>query len=900
MVQQEQADAKRGKLTVFFGAAPGVGKTFTMLAEAAYLRDVERREVVVGIAETHGRFETASLLSGFETLPKTLVAHRGATLEDFDLDAALTRRPSLLLLDELAHSNAPGSRHAKRWQDVEELLDAGIDVHTTLNVQHLESMNDLVAQITGVVVRETVPDSVFDTAHDVKLVDLPPDELLVRMREGKVYLPAQAMRAMESFFRKGNLIALRELALRKMAERVDTDMLVWKQAQGIEKTWAASDRLLVCISPSPYSANLLRVGLRIASGLHAPWCAVNVETPATLRLPAPARAQMSQNLRLAEQLGAETITLSGENSAEEILRFARERNITKIVVGKPRSRPLRDRLRPSFVDELILRSGDIDLYVTTGEPDHSGRADAAQPVSQRRATRDVAGYAAAMGITAAATAVAWLLFGRQHPADVLMTQLLGIVIVATRMGFGQSIAGAMLAVLLYDVFFVPPYYRISVYDTRHVITFGAMLLVAGVIAGLTRRVRGQVDVARRSERQAAALHALSQDLLHAQDPDSVLRAASRRIEAMLSCQVAAFAADDAGNTQTVYASPGLGTLDSELGVVRWAIAHRRDAGLGTATLAGSRGYYVPIVGGGKAPEMFGALGLYPKDRADLADPEQRRLANALAKQIAIALARGRLIEQAEHARVQIEAEQFRNTLLSSVSHDLRTPLAVIRGAATTLLDDEASLTETVRRDLTHAIVEETERLDHRVRDLLDMTRLESGAVKVRKEWQSAEELVGAALNQTEARLAGRAISTTVPPTLLASCDSVLVQQVLVNLLENAAKYTPDGTPIDVAVTQLDAEVMFEVADRGPGVAPQERSLIFDKFHRSGSERVKGGVGLGLTICRAIVLAHGGRIWVDERDGGGAAFRFTLPAMGHPTPAPLPEISDVSPASRRTP
>ncbi len=892
-MQQEEAQAKRGKLTIFFGAAPGVGKTFTMLGEAAYLRDVEGREVVAGVVETHGRFETASMLSGFDSVPKKRVVHRGATLEEFDLDAALTRRPGLLLLDELAHSNAPGSRHAKRWQDAEELLDAGIDVHTTLNVQHLESMNDVVAQITGVVVRETVPDSVFDKAHDVKLVDLPPDELLVRMREGKVYLPAQALRAMESFFRKGNLIALRELALRKMAERVDADMQVWREAQGIEKTWAASDRLLVCISPSPYSANLLRAGRRISAGLHAPWCAVNVETPATLRLSRVARGQMSQNLRLAEQLGAETVTLSGENSADEILRFARERNITKIVVGKPRFRSLRDRFRPSFVDELILHSGDIDLYVTTGEPERADRADAAQPAVRRQSTRDAVGYAAAMATTAAATGVAWLLFGQQHAADVVMTQLLGIVIVATRFGFGPSMTGAVLAVLLYDLFFVPPYYRISVYDSRHVVTFGAMLLVAGVIAGLTRRVKGQVDVARRSERQAAALHALSQDLLHAQDPDSVLRAASLRIEAMLSCQVAAFAADESGNTQTVYASPGLGQLDSELGVVRWVLAHRQEAGMGTTTLAGSRGYYVPLVGGGKAPELFGALGLYPNDNAELGDPEQRRLATALAKQIAIALERGRLMEQAEHARVQIEAEQFRNTLLSSVSHDLRTPLAVIRGAATTLLDDEASLTETVRHDLTHAIVEETERLDRRVRDLLDMTRLESGAVRVRKEWQSAEEIVGAALNQTEARLAGRAISTDVPSTLPVSCDSVLVQQVLVNLLENAAKYTPDGTPIDVAARLLEGEVMFEVADRGPGVPPQERSLIFDKFHRSGSERAKGGVGLGLTICRAIVLAHGGRIWVDERDGGGAAFRFTLPAVGHPTPAPLPEISEAT-------
>jgi two-component system, OmpR family, sensor histidine kinase KdpD len=895
-VQEEERDAQRGRLTIYFGAAPGVGKTFSMLLEAANQRDIEDRVVAAGVVETHGRFETTSLLAGFDRLPKKRLSYRGSVQEEFDVDAALARKPSLLLVDELAHTNAPGSRNAKRWQDVDELLDAGIDVYSSLNVQHLESMNDVVAQITGVVVRETLPDSVFDGAHKVKLVDLSPEELLERLREGKVYLPAQAQRAMENFFRKGNLIALRELALRKLAERVDADMQVWRRAQGIETTWGASDRVLVCISPSPYSANLLRVGRRIATGLHAAWCAVNVETPATLRLPAAARAQLSQNLRFAEQLGAETVTLSGERSAEEILQFAHERNITKIVVGKPRSRTLRDRFRPSFVDELILRSGEIDVYVTTGEPERLEKFEAG--VIPLRRPRAVAEYVAACSVAVAATAIAFAIFGREHTSDVLMTQLLGIVIVSTRLGFWPSMLSALLSVLLFDFFFIPPYLRFSVEDARHIITFGAMMLVAGVIAGLTRRVRGQVDVARKSERKTAALHALTQELFQAQDLNTVLSAAGRRIEAVLACQVAAFIPDEAGGAQTVYASDGLDLPERERGVVGWVLAHRREAGLGTTTLQGSRGLYVPLVGAGKETEVFGVLGMYPREGSDFDDPEQRRLATALARQIAVALERGRLRQEAEQARVKIEAEQFRNTLLSSVSHDLRTPLAVMRGAATTLLEDDAALSDSVRRDLTHALVEETERLDRRVRDLLDMSRLESGTVRLRKEWQSVEELIGAALNQTESRLTGRQVTTDVPSMLLVPCDSVLMQQVLVNLLENAAKYTPDATAIEVGARAVEGAVMLEVADRGPGVPREQHSRIFEKFQRAHAEHTAGGVGLGLTICRAVVLAHGGRIWVEDREGGGAAFRFTLPAQGQPTSHPLPEIDD-SPAPSRT-
>jgi two-component system sensor histidine kinase KdpD len=453
-VQDEERSRKRGRLTVFLGAAPGVGKTFAMLEEAGWQRDVEGRDVVAGLVETHGRFETATMLAGFERLPPRKVTYRGTTLEELDLDAALARRPALLLVDELAHTNAEGSRHPKRWQDVEELLDAGVEVMTTLNVQHIESLNDVVAQITGVVVRETVPDSVLERAGEVKLVDLPPDELLERLREGKVYRAATIERALEGFFRKGNLIALRELALRKTAERVDADMEAWRKAQGIERTWAASDKLLVCVSPSPFSTNLLRVGRRMAAGLRADWYAAYVETPAALRMSADDRARVTDNLRLAEQLGAEAVTLTGATAAEAVLAFARERDVTKIVAGKPRGRRLRDRLRRGFVDELILASEDIDIYVTVGEA--SGERATARVHGPRATREDARGHAYGVGATLLATLVAHTLFEREDTADIVMTYLLGFVLVSTRFGFRVSVATAVLGVLAFDFFFIPP------------------------------------------------------------------------------------------------------------------------------------------------------------------------------------------------------------------------------------------------------------------------------------------------------------------------------------------------------------------------------------------------------------------------------------------------------------
>jgi two-component system sensor histidine kinase KdpD len=871
-VTEDERRAKRGKLTIFFGAAPGVGKTYAMLEAARAEIDQEKRDVVVGIVETHGRYDTGALLLGLEILPRRSTLHRGIALTEFDLDAALTRRPALLLVDELAHTNVAGSRHAKRWQDVEEVLDAGIDVFATLNVQHVESLNDVVAQVTGVVVRETVPDAVVDAAHEVHLVDLPPDQLLERLREGKVYLPAQAERAARSFFRKGNLIALRELALRTTAERVDADMRVWRAAHGIDRTWLTTERLLVGVSQSPASGRLLRAARRMAGTLHATWIAVYVETPGSIRHTKEEREQLAENLRLAQKLGAETVILSGENAAEETVRYARKRSVSKIVVGKPTHPRWRDLIGRSFLEEVVRTSGDADVYVISGDVP----APAPPPRSTRQAARPVAlrAYAASAAVIGVATGASWELFGRDQLADVVMVMLLGIVIVAMRFGYGPSILAAVLGVLSFDYFFVPPYFTFAVSDFRHILTFGVMFLVAIVISGLTQRIRAQADAARERENRTAALYAMSRELGGVASEDALSEVAVRHVADVFRCKVAVLLPGPDGTLVTEPGGDHRFVPDAkELGVAEWAWSHDRPAGCGTDTLPSASAMYAPLRAG---KTKVGVLGVLPDDARRFADPVQIQLLDAFLGQIATAIERAKLAEAAQGARLQVEAEQLRNSLLSSVSHDLRTPLAVITGSAATLT--ESGLDEATRAELLATIQDEGQRLNRLVRNLLDMTRLQAGAVQVKKEWQDVEEVVGSALTRLEDRLEGRVVGTQIPDDLpMAPFDPILIEQVLINLLENALKYTPDGSPIDVAAAKVGDALEVSVLDRGPGVATADLERVFEKFYRAGEGR--GGVGLGLTICRGIVVAHGGRIWVEPRPGGGAAFRFTVPLTG---------------------
>jgi two-component system, OmpR family, sensor histidine kinase KdpD len=873
-VRAQEAQAKRGALTIFFGAAAGVGKTYTMLEVARAELEREKRDVVIGIVETHGRYDTGALVLGIPLLPKQKVSYRGIQMEEFDLDAALARRPQLILVDELAHTNAPGSRHPKRWQDVEELRDAGIDVFTTMNVQHVESLNDVIAKITGVVVRETVPDSVFEEATDIKLVDLPPDDLLERLHEGKVYVPAQAQHAIENFFKKGNLIALRELALRRTAERVEAQMLAYRRAQGIEQTWAVAEHLLVAVSPSPHSARLVRAARRMADALHARWFAVYVESTTARSLGKAAQTRLSSNLRLAEQLGAEVITLAGDQPADVLLDFARQRNITKIIVGKPVVLGLRDRFRSSLVDEIVRRSGDIDVYVTAGDPDVEEKA----PKENIRPRPKTAGYAAGAGVTAVATIIAWVLFGGDQLPDVVMTYLLGIVVVSVRFGLGPSVLSTLLGIAAFDFFFVPPMLTFAVRDFKHLTTFAVMLVVAVVVSGLTERVKNQAAAARRREFTTAALYDLSRELAGALDVERVVEVAAGHLERVFASQVAVWAADASGQLARVHASPAFGEPpDRAASISRWVWLNRREAGLGTGTLPGSAALYVPLMASGT---IIGVASLKPEQEDRFDTIEQRRQVDTFAAQLALAMERARLTEETEKARQEVQAEQLRSSLLSSVSHDLRTPLAVVTGTATTLQESASSIDDAERRELLGTIIEEAERLNHLIGNLLDMTRLESGAVRVKKEWLPLEEIVGAALSRLERSLGGRDIRVELPPELpLVPCDPVLIEVVLVNLLENAAKYG-EG-PIEIAAEFQSNEAVVQVADRGPGIPEGQEQRVFEKFHRAVREGAPGGVGLGLAICRGIVTAHGGRIWAGNREGGGALVCFTLPVSGEP-------------------
>jgi len=890
-VQDEELRARRGRLKIFLGAAPGVGKTFTML-EAARAKRAEGLDVVVGVAETHGRSETAALLEGLERIPKRPVEYRETRLEEFDLDAAIARHPALLLVDELAHTNVPGSRHAKRWQDVEELLARGINVYTTLNVQHLESLNDVVAGITGVQVRETIPDVVLERADEVELVDVTADALQQRLREGKVYVPDAAERAIDRFFRKGNLIALRELALRRTAERVDAQMRGYMAERGIRETWAAAERLLVCIGPSPVAARLVRATARMATRLHADWVALHVETLGNQRLSATAREELVRALELAAQLGGRPVTVSGSSVADEILAYARTHNVNRIVVGKPERGGWRDRLRGSLLDALVRRSGAIEVLAITGEEG----GEPARPVLPQRAPWGE--YAAAASVALVPTAIGLILRAAEaelSTTDAAMLYLLGVVVAASRYRQGPAALTSVLSIALFDFAFVPPYYTFSFGDARYGLTFAVMLVVALMMSRLTARVRNQAEASRERERHTATLYALSRDLASARTSDELIGLTLKHLHDTFATESVLFLPDTAGRVRPVE-PPAYAIDDRETGVAQWTYDQRQPAGHGTSTLPAAVALYVPLA---VSDRSVGVLGIRPTGRHQFRDPGQRRLLDALAGQAAVAFERFTLAERSRRTEVAVEAERLRTTLLSSLSHDLRTPLGAIEGAGTTLLHDDGPSDAGARRELAGTIVQESQRMSRLVANLLDMVRVETGALEVQREWLPLSDVAGVALIRTEDQLEGRRVTTDFPPSLpLVPVDEVLLEQVFVNLLENAAKHTPAGSPIDIGAEEGNDEVVVTVADRGPGVPAGEEERVFDKFQRAGGA-TGPGVGLGLTICRGIVTAHGGRIWVERRPGGGALFRFTIPIIGTP-PTLEAEPTDIEPWTAPTP
>lgn len=901
-VKQDEARARRGRLKIFFGMSPGVGKTYTMLADGQLKRG-EGLDVVVGVVETHKRADTAALVQGLECLPLRELQYQGHRLREFDLDAALKRRPGLLLVDELAHSNAHGSRHSKRWQDVEELIAAGIDVYTTVNVQHLESVNDLVSSITGIRVQETFPDRVFDEADDVELVDLPPDELLQRLQDGKVYIPEQAERAAQHFFRKGNLIALRELALRRTTERVESQMRDYRERHAIDKVWSLSDHLLVAIGPTPDAENLVRAGKRLARALNAAWTVVYVDTPKLQSAPKAARERLLKAVALADSLGAETVTLAGPLISAEILGFAQARNISKLLVGKPETRGWRRWLFGSAIDTIIREARQIDVFVIGlegNERDPKRVTASLLAVSQtyedmggdeEKRERERIRITKGAAIIAATTVLAWPIHERFDNAVLIMFYLLGVVLTAVRYGRIASIVASVLAVASFDFFFVPPYLTFSVSDTQYLFTFAAMLIVALVISGLASGLRLQARIAGFRERRVAELYAMSSELAGMREREEVAACAVRHVNTVIDGQSAILLPDAFVHLQFSHrgSQHDLYIPDLDLVVAQWVYAQGKPAGHGTDTLPSADALFLPLQGSHK---VLGVLALRPRHWLRLREPEQLQQMQTFGGQIAQALERVELALQMNAAQTASATERLRNSLLSAISHDLRTPLATVIGAASTLLQQTALGVE-VRQQLCVHIRDEAARMNELVNKVLDMARLQAGAIRLEKEWLSLEELIGAALNGLREKLQAHHVVVQLPVDLpLVLGDAVLLQRVFANLFENATKYTPAGSTVRVTAQADAAQLHIRIADDGPGLKAGSERQVFEKFYREHPESASSGVGLGLTICAAIIAAHGGTIEALANTPRGCVFAIDLPQQEAP-PAPLPETMETA-------
>jgi len=884
-VENEEKRAKRGRLRIFFGFSAGVGKTYAML-EAARAAHSAATDVVVGYIEPHGRVETERLLEGLERLPTLATHYRSIVREEFDLDAALKRHPTILLVDELAHSNLiggePAPRHSKRWQDVEELLEAGISVWTTVNVQHLESLNDLITQITGVRQRETLPDHVFDEADELELIDLPPDDLLARLHAGKVYIRDEAANAVERFFRKPNLLALRELALRRVADRVEASARAAASGEP-SRTRLASDRILVAIGPDAQSEQLVRAGKRVADALDAQWSVVYVETPALLRLSEAQRNRRIDVLRLAESLGAETVTLDGPAAATTLVEYAQTRHATRLIVGSAKRRGWRAWLRPSTTTELVRRARDVDVLVIAAA--QRGAADSltasrasdaadAQPLRWDR-------YAWALTSALVCTAAAFLMYPRFELSNLVMVYLLGVTLAGLRLGRGPAALTAVLNVAAFDFFFVPPRFSFAVSDAQYLVTFVVMLTIALVIANLMASVRQQTRVAGARERRTALLYAMSRELAVTRGVGSMARVAVKHVAEVFDCLVTVLLPDGAGKLHYPREDPlEVSLRGADLAIAQWVVEHGRRAGLGTDTLAAAPALYLPL---GDSRPALGVVALLPSNQRRVLLPEQRHLLETFAGQISLALERARLAESAESARVAAEGESLRNTLLASISHDLRTPLAILAAAGSTLAEHGAGLDAATRSSLARSIESTAREMSELVSNVLDLTRFEAGEVVLRRDWQGLDDLIGTAWQRLEAQLEAHPVELSLPADLPpVYVDAALIVQVFANLFDNVAKYTPAGTRVRVSAVAEKLAVRVYVDDEGPGLPAGEAARLFDKFQRGSEEGTIAGVGLGLAICRAIIRAHGGSIEAQQRPGGGARFELTLP-----TTEPMP-------------
>lgn len=874
----QREEAKCGRLKIFVGAAPGVGKTYEMLL-AARARLKERADVVAAVVETHGRVETETLLDGIEIIPRKKLEYKGRILEEMDLDAVIARRPDIALVDELAHTNVPGSRHPKRYLDIEELINHGITVYTTVNIQHIESLNDVVAQITRIRVRETVPDSILDRADDIELVDLTPEDLIKRLEEGKVYVPKQARRALQHYFSPGNLTALRELALRRTADRVDDQLLSHMQAHAIPGPWPAGDRLLVCVSEDPRSAGLVRLAKRLADRLHAPLTAISIETRRSLQLSEEDRDRIADTLRLAERLGAEAITLptSRRRIADDIIAYAQSNNITHILVGKSARSRWFEILHGSVVHDLVRRAGNISIHVVAGDeidgdpiPKKTVRT-APDPSSQ-----DMLAFPAAIAAVAAAVGVGSLIkptFGIENVDLVFLT---ATVAIAIRFGLLPSLVTSALSALAYNFFFLPPLYTLSIGDPTHIAAFALFALVAVLVSNLAARARAHALAAFARVRTTESLYAFSRKLAGAGTLDDVLWASGYQMAAMLKVRVVLLLPE--GSTLSLRSGyPPEDALDaSDLAAADWAWSHNRPAGRGADTLPGAKRLFLPMRTG---RGTIGVVGIDSDKPGPLLTREQRRLLDALIDQAALAIERVHLVEEADRVKRSIETDKLRAAILTSLSHDLRTPLSSIMGAAGALRDLSDALSKDDKADLLDTIVEEAERLNRFIANLLHMTKLEAGAVTPDTAPHVLSELIATTLTRAAKIIDNHKVELELSADLpMVNVDGILFEQAMFNLIDNASKYAPAGTTIRIQGWREGDLVRLQVLDEGPGIPPEATGRVFDRFYRVHKEdSVRAGTGLGLAVSRGFIEAMQGRIVAGNRsDRSGAVFTVTLP------------------------
>ena len=876
-LQRDEARQRRGKLKVFLGMCAGVGKTYAML-EAARREFTAGRDVVIGYLETHGRKETDALAEGLPLIPRRLIDYRGIQLSEFDLDAALARKSKLILVDEFAHSNAPESRHPKRYQDVLELLDAGIDVFTTLNIQHLESRAEAVAQITGVTIHETVPDTALTDA-EFELVDLPPDELRARLAAGKVYLPERAATAQDRFFRAGNLSALRELALRFTAEHVGQDVLEERRAQGTGTPWKSGQRLLVAVSASPTSASLVRWTRRLAGELHATWLAAYVES--TRALSDEDQARLARHLALARELGAEIVTTTDDDVVRGLLRTAREQNATQIVVGKPAGWRVIELFRGgSVLNRLIRESGQIDVHVVRAESEKV----ASRPLRPANFWKiDFRIYARVAGIVATVTGLNAVLDRFVGFYALALTYLLAVVVLALFVGRGPVFFAATLSALLWNFFFLPPRFTFYITNFQDGMMFAMYFIVALVLGQLTTRIRAQQTAERQREQRATALYLLTRDLAESPDLAQLLAVVIQQVGKTFRADVALSLPDESETAPvTAYFASSWALSDKEQTVAAWAFQHRQAAGRGTDNLPASEGLHLPLVAGARAT---GVLSLRFYDATSLS-PAQRDLLDAFIRQIALVFDRERLRDAETQAKFLAESERMGTMLLNSVSHELRTPLAAISSVSSGLR--ASGELNAAQQFLTVELEEATRRLNRLVQNLLDLSRLEAGHLRTNADWHDLHDLLRAALQNLGHALSRHEIKIDVPNDFPpVKLDAILTEQILVNLLGNATIHTSPGTKIEFSARTEADQLVLRVADNGPGLPPGDAARLFDRFQR-GPEAVAGGTGIGLSLVKGFAEAQGGSVSAENRPGGGALFTVKLPLTKLP---PVPEENE---------